>query len=382
VGKSAQMPLHVWLPDAMEGPTPVSALIHAATMVAAGVYMLVRVQVLVEFSQAGLVIAWVGAVTAAFAALVAVQQNDIKRVLAYSTLSQLGYMIMAVGLKAYDEAMFHLYTHAFFKALLFLAAGAVIVACHHEQNIWKMGGLARRMTLTFATFVIGAAALMAVPGTSGFASKEAILAAAHEHNPALFWVAAVVAFLTPFYMTRLILVAFLGQARSDDSRGAGEASFVMLVPLLLLAVLSVVASWDLVAEKFQARVPHVAAEGEHHGPFVLIVSLVALVAGVLLGALLYAKRNREPLKLRVMEEKFYFDEIYGRLVKVGQDWLGYVLYAFDQLIIGGLAVTGGAKALEGLGRALRRVQTGNLQSYGLVFALGVVAVVLIFLWRT
>lgn len=377
VGKSAQMPLHVWLPDAMEGPTPVSALIHAATMVAAGVYMLVRVQVLIEFSEAGVVIAWVGAVTAAFAALVALQQNDIKRILAYSTLSQLGYMIMAVGLKGFDEAMFHLYTHAFFKALLFLAAGAVIVSCHHEQDIWKMGGLVRRMGLTFGAFAIGMAALMAVPGTSGFASKEAILATAYEGNRVLFWMAAGVAFLTPLYMVRLLVVAFFGAPRTKVAQDAREAPFAMLMPLLVLALLSIVAAWEPVATKFRAQIPH--GHGEEEERFVTIVAQVAWISGAVVAVLLYLNRGRDPVRIGVLERKFYFDEIYDRLVKLGQDWLGYVLYAFDQLMIGGLVVTGGAKLVNGMGRVLRRVQTGNLQTYGAIFALGVVAILLYFL---
>src|SRR5881628_2868432 len=199
VGKSAQFPLHVWLPDAMEGPTPVSALIHAATMVAAGVYMLVRVAFVIQTSQTALlVIAWIGTITAVMAALVATQQNDIKRILAYSTLSQLGYMVMAVGLASNDAAMFHLFTHAFFKALLFLAAGSIIFMLHHEQDIWKMGGLAGRMAITFLTFLVGTLALIGCPPFSGFWSKDAILALAYERNSAVFALALFTAFLTAF----------------------------------------------------------------------------------------------------------------------------------------------------------------------------------------
>jgi len=187
VGKSAQFPLHVWLPDAMEGPTPISALIHAATMVAAGVYMLVRVAFVIQTSQTALlVIAWIGTITAVLAALIATQQNDIKRILAYSTLSQLGYMVMAVGLASNDASMFHLFTHAFFKALLFLAAGSVIVMLHHEQNIWKMGGLSQKLPITFVTFVAGALALIGCPPFSGFFSKDAILALAYQRNVPIF----------------------------------------------------------------------------------------------------------------------------------------------------------------------------------------------------
>src|SRR5947207_4076952 len=219
VGKSAQFPLHVWLPDAMEGPTPVSALIHAATMVAAGVYMLVRVAFVIQTSQSALlVIAWIGTITAVLAALIATQQNDIKRILAYSTLSQLGYMVMAVGLASNDAAMFHLFTHAFFKAVLFLAAGTVIVALHHEQNIWEMGGLRRNLRITFVTFLIGALALMGCPPFSGFFSKDAILALAWEQNISIFALGLGTAFLTAFYITRLLVVVCLGPPRSHAAR--------------------------------------------------------------------------------------------------------------------------------------------------------------------
>src|SRR5467141_3744504 len=212
VGKSAQFPLHVWLPDAMEGPTPISALIHAATMVAAGVYMLVRVGFIIQASQTALlVIAWIGTITAVLAALIATQQNDIKRILAYSTLSQLGYMVMAVGLASREAAMFHLFTHAFFKALLFLAAGSVIVMLHHEQNIWNMGGLRRRLPITFVTFTVGALALIGCPPFSGFFSKDAILAVAYEHNTPIFVLALFTALLTAFYVTRRFVVVFFGK---------------------------------------------------------------------------------------------------------------------------------------------------------------------------
>src|SRR4051812_21121454 len=215
VGKSAQFPLHVWLPDAMEGPTPISALIHAATMVAAGVYMLVRIGFLIQASHEALwVIAWIGTITALLAALIATQQNDIKRILAYSTLSQLGYMIMAVGLASGEAAMFHLFTHAFFKALLFLGAGSVLVALHHEQDIWKMGGQGRNLFLTFVTFGIGMLALIGCPPFAGFFSKDAILSLAYNRNPSIFLLAVLTAFLTAFYMMRLFVVVFFAKPRS------------------------------------------------------------------------------------------------------------------------------------------------------------------------
>ena len=246
MGKSAQFPLHVWLPDAMEGPTPVSALIHAATMVAAGVYMLCRIIFLLD-PPALLVIAYIGGFTSLLAALIAIQQNDIKRILAYSTLSQLGYMVMAVGLSGPTAAMFHLTTHAFFKALLFLGAGSVILALHHEQDIWKMGGLRQKMPVTFWTFIIGTLALCGVPPFSGFYSKDSILAQAFDQirsNPitgwSLFALAVSVAMLTTFYMFRLFYVAFLGKAKTESAEHAYESPPVMAWPLRVLAVFAVI----------------------------------------------------------------------------------------------------------------------------------------------
>ncbi|SVD33443.1 uncharacterized protein METZ01_LOCUS386297, partial [marine metagenome] len=229
VGKSAQFPLHVWLPDAMEGPTPVSALIHAATMVAAGVYMLCRLFFLFT-DDALVIIAGIGGITALIAALVAVQQNDIKRILAYSTLSQLGYMVMAVGCAGPAASMFHLTTHAAFKALLFLSAGAVIYTCHHEQNIWKMGGLRKTMPLTYLTFAVGALALAGFPLLSGFFSKDAILAQTYVRHMPLFLIGVLVAFLTAFYMMRCVWVAFHGEHRTDHAENAKEPPSEMLMP--------------------------------------------------------------------------------------------------------------------------------------------------------
>src|SRR5438045_8703260 len=253
VGKSAQFPLHVWLPDAMEGPTPVSALIHAATMVAAGVYMLVRVAFIIQASQpALLVIAWIGTITAVMAALIATQQDDIKRILAYSTLSQLGYMVMAVGLASNEAAMFHLFTHAFFKALLFLAAGSVIVMLHHEQNIWKMGGLRRKLPVTFVTFTAGALALIGSPPFSGFFSKDAILALAYERNMPIFAVGLLTAFLTAFYVVRLLVIVFFGKPRSDIVRESSESPLVMTGPLIVLTVLATLGGFAFFARNFLA----------------------------------------------------------------------------------------------------------------------------------
>ena len=375
LGKSAQFPLHVWLPDAMEGPTPVSALIHAATMVAAGVYMLVRVSFLIAASAtAGMTIAWIGGITALLAALMATQQNDIKRVLAYSTLSQLGYMVMAVGLGASEASMFHLFTHAWFKAGLFLGSGAIIYACHHEQDIWKMGGLKSKMPVTFATFGLCTAALIAVPFTSGWWSKEAILDAAFEHNKLLFGIAAFTALLTAFYMTRLFVVTFFGKARDEHGAGhAHEVPLLMRVPLIILAVLALVAGFSIVGASVLGE-PYARFSHFHLG-VPAIVSLVTLAAGVGLGFKLYAGRDSDPVKIKLFANKFYFDEIYAKLIRLVQDSVAAVARVLDSLFIDGLGV-GGAKSLANTtGNALRRIQSGNIQTYALLFGLGVLVIV-------
>jgi len=368
VGKSAQAPLHVWLPDAMEGPTPVSALIHAATMVAAGVFMLVRVGFLIDASPtAGMVIAWIGGITALLAALMATQQDDIKKILAYSTLSQLGYMVMVVGLGSGEAAMFHLYTHAFFKALLFLGAGAVIYSCHHEQNIWKMGGLQSRMPITFATFAIGTLALIAFPFvTSGFYSKEAILDIALHENKPLFVIAAFVAFLTAFYMTRLVVVAFFGAPRTDHAGHAKEVAPIMWVPLCILAVFSLIAGFPIVAKLLQAQQPDT-----HFNFFVFLVSVGSMVAGVGLGFARYLDKRSEPKPIPLLANKFYIDEGYGWLVKNVQDGAAWIVRGLDALLIDGLAVGGLARLTQGVGSLFRKTITGNLQSYSYLFGAGV-----------
>src|SRR5438046_1194471 len=283
VGKSAQFPLHVWLPDAMEGPTPVSALIHAATMVAAGVYMLVRVGFIIQASQAALlVIAWIGTITAMLAALIATQQSDIKRILAYSTLSQLGYMVMAVGLASNDAAMFHLFTHAFFKALLFLAAGSVIVMLHHEQNIWKMGGLSRNLPITFLTFGAGALALIGCPPFSGFFSTRAVLAVAYERTILIFVVGLLTAFLTAFYVIRLFVVVFFGNARSEIARKSNESPAVMTGPLIVLALLAMLGGFAVFARNFL-----VLPVEMNIGLFVPALAIIVLVLGCGLAITLY-----------------------------------------------------------------------------------------------
>ena len=367
MGKSAQAPLHVWLPDAMEGPTPVSALIHAATMVAAGVYMLCRVFFLIEGTWAMEAIAWIGGLTSLIAALMAVQQDDIKRILAYSTLSQLGYMVMAVGLGSPDVAMFHLTTHASFKALLFLGAGSVIVALHHEQDIWRMGGLRERMPKTYWTFLIGTMALCGVPLFSGFFSKEAILGVALENNILLFLVAVFVALLTTFYMTRLFVVAFMGEPRSRHAEHAKESPAVMTVPLLVLAVPSVIAGY------FNAHAVN---------PLVLAASLVVLVFGMLVANTVYSGAKADPLPARFgrlarsVRNGFWFDEVYQWFIDNVQENLAKLADAIDRWVIAGLLVRGAHGTTELAGRVLRLAQTGNLQTYAFWFAAGMAALLI------
>jgi NADH-quinone oxidoreductase subunit L len=371
VGKSAQFPLHVWLPDAMEGPTPVSALIHAATMVAAGVYMLCRVFFILELSPIALhVISWTGAITAIFAALIALQQNDIKRILAYSTLSQLGYMVAAVGLASTTAAMFHLATHAFFKALLFLGAGSVIHALHHEQNIWAMGGLRKKLPITFATFAIGTLALTGFPFLfSGFYSKEEILLVAYGADPLIFVILLATAALTSFYMFRLLIVAFLGKARGESVAHAHESPAVMWVPLVLLALLSIGGGWLGIARYVNEGEPLV------HGPgsgLVMGLSIAAFAGAAVLAWFFYNGRDEDPISITVLKNKFYSDEIYQAVFVNGQQAIARGLDWVDTWIVGGLLVRGTAALGTFGGELLRLLQGGNLQAYVVLFILGVV----------
>lgn len=410
MGKSAQFPLHIWLPDAMEGPTPVSALIHAATMVAAGVYMLCRLFVLytvpaawpagLDFLgglNAATVISWIGGFTALLAALIAIQQNDIKRILAYSTLSQLGYMVMAVGLGAGlatpnpSAGMYHLVTHAAFKALLFLGAGAVIHACHHEQDIWKMGGLREKMPWTFATFGVGTLALVGCPLFAGFYSKDAIFATALESNPVLFGLAVAIACMTTFYMCRLVIVTFFGSARTESADHAHEVSGSMKWPLVALAVPSLTIAWlplgDFLAGHFDA---HYHSHGGdvlfgpfNHNALAAFFGLFAFMLGVSAAFAVYWGRSKDPLpaKLgqlsRAMRNKFYFDEIYEAIVVPVHDAAAAVADWLDRWVIGGLGVRGVTGVADFAGRALRLVQTGSIQTYTFLFAAGVVVVALL-----
>ena len=378
VGKSAQFPLHVWLPDAMEGPTPISALIHAATMVAAGVYMLVRVAFIIQASQTALVIvAWIGTLTAVMAALIATQQDDIKRILAYSTLSQLGYMIMAVGLASSEAAMFHLFTHAFFKALLFLAAGSVIVMLHHEQNIWKMGGLSKKLPITFVTFGVGALALIGCPPFSGFFSKDAILALAYEHNTPIFAIALFTAFLTAFYVIRMLVIAFFGNPRSDIARESRESLPVMIMPLILLALLAMLGGFGFFARNFLALPVE-----NHIASVVPALAVIALIAGSGLAVAIYRQQETDPVDVKLLRHKFYFDEFYSWLIHWTQELLARVAAFVDRWIIDAGAVGGGSRGMWGVGALLRLLQVGNLQGYAFLFGLGVVALIYFALFRS
>ncbi len=377
VGKSAQFPLHVWLPDAMEGPTPISALIHAATMVAAGVYMLVRVGFLVQGSPVALaVIAWIGTITAVMAALIATQQDDIKRILAYSTLSQLGYMVMAVGLASGEAAMFHLFTHAFFKALLFLGAGSVLVALHHEQNIWKMGGQGRNLFLTFVTFGIGMLALIGCPPFAGFFSKDAILSLAYNRNPAVFGLALFTAFLTAFYMMRLFVVVFFGKPRSPAAKTSRESPTSMLVPLAALALLSLFGGFNFFASHF-LTLPH----ERDADAFIPGIALVAMLLGGVGAIILYRSRMEEPLSINLLRRKLYFDELYRALIDGTQEFLARISGFIDRWIIDATVVRGSSGATWSFGALLRLMQVGNLQAYAFIFGLGIIWIIYFVLFR-
>jgi NADH-quinone oxidoreductase subunit L len=361
----------------MEGPTPISALIHAATMVAAGVYMLVRVGFLFQASpQALWVISWIGTITAVMAALIAAQQNDIKRILAYSTLSQLGYMVMAVGLASGQAAMFHLFTHAFFKALLFLGAGSIIVMLHHEQNIWKMGGLAGRLGITFLTFLVGTCALIGLPPFSGFFSKDAILALAYEKDRAIFWIALFTAFLTAFYMLRLVVVVFFGKPRSDRARTGQEAPWVMIGPLILLAIPAFASGFRFVARMFVQLPPE-----QETGWLVPGLALGAALSGAFLAIYLYRNRQSDPIDLAPLRKRFYFDELYSFLISATQESLAKLSACIDRWILDGAAIRGASTATWGLGSLLRLFQVGNLQAYAFLFGLGLVGLIYFTIFR-
>jgi NADH-quinone oxidoreductase subunit L len=370
VGKSAQFPLHVWLPDAMEGPTPVSALIHAATMVAAGVYMLCRTfWLFAELPTVLTVIAWVGGITALLSATMAMAETDLKKILAYSTLSQLGYMVMAVGLGGPITSMYHLTTHAFFKALLFLAAGSVIHGTH-EQDIRKLGGLWHSMRWTSLSFLIGGLALCGMPGLSGFFSKDEILALAHEHNLALYGLATLTAGLTAFYIARAWFVAFTGKAHGHR---AHESPMVMLLPLIVLSALSIIGGY-LELPQFLGE-----AHAEFHWPIAL-TSTAVVAAGLAIAWLIYRKRAVQSqqlvqalaLPITFVHRRYWFDEVYAWYVAVVQQRViaGACAWVERYVIIGAM-VNGTAWLTQAAGRTIRLCQTGTIQTYALGFLIGV-----------
>jgi NADH-quinone oxidoreductase subunit L len=406
VGKSAQLPLQVWLPDAMEGPTPVSALIHAATMVAAGIYMLCRIQVLMV-PGALTVILWVGVATALYAALCAFTQRDIKKVLAYSTVSQLGYMVAAFGLGSraginekgeivviaagVGAAMFHLTTHAFFKALLFLGSGSVIHGCHHEQDIFRMGGLASRMKFTFVTFTIGVAAIIGLPGLAGFFSKDAILSLAYANNRAAFGVLAFTAVLTAVYMLRLWMITFLGKPRSEAAAHAHEGGFTLGAPLAVLAALAAAGGYLGLYPGAFAGVLGLVHEARG-AAFVVILctSLGILAAGVILALAAYRPRGalaegltdgaepRDPLEARfpalfsaLVALTESFDRFYAYYIEKIQQRLAMLLNFIEVIGLAGFVVRGAAGLVGMAGLGVRALHVGRLSAYVYWFLAGV-----------
>jgi NADH-quinone oxidoreductase subunit L len=392
-GKSAQIPLYVWLPDAMEGPTPASALIHAATMVTAGVYLVARVHPVFEASGGAALtaVAWIGALTALWAALMAAAEYDIKRVLAYSTVSQLGYMFLANGVGAYSAGIFHLITHAFFKALMFMGAGSVMHSLAGETDMRKMGGLRKIMPITGLTFMMGWLAISGVIPFAGFFSKDAILASAwHEGQYVLWAIGVFTAFLTAFYMSRLYFRVFEGPVKVPEGVHAHESPWTMTVPLALLAVGAVGAGvinlpGSLRLEHFLE--PVLGEQGVPEGllPWLLAggALLVAFV-GISLARFFYLTESGADLRnrlrpgswldklIRVSRDKFYVDELYGRaFVLPGKDLANFAAYTIDARVIDGL-ITGTGLLVGGSSEGLRRVQTGYVRNYAAVFLFGVV----------
>ena len=397
IGKSGQFPLHTWLPDAMEGPTPVSALIHAATMVAAGVYLVAASYPLFIASPTALnVVAYVGGFTAIFAASIGLTQRDIKRVLAYSTVSQLGYMMMALGVAGaagYVAGTFHLMTHAFFKALLFLAAGSVIHAVH-TQDVLEMGGLRKKMPLTAAVFLVGCLAIAGIPPLSGFFSKEAILAAAYSaHRFDLLWLGLIAAFFTAFYMFRLYFLTFAGERRGGAEE-AHESPAVMTVPMLILAVLAVLSGfvntpyapvlqdWLVSGSVGEYLIKAFGAEAGHAAMWVQVVAVLVSLLGIWLAYLMYVKRSVAadvisrplPWLYQLSYRKYYVDEIYDAAFVRPLKGLGIVLNLFDRYIVDGLVALV-ANITVAIGKLHARIQNGQVQTYGFVVLLGLVLLV-------
>ena len=404
-GKSAQLPLYLWLPDAMEGPTPVSALIHAATMVTSGVFLMTRMSPVLHASYEWVptVIAVVGAATALFAATVAVAQNDIKKVLAYSTVSQLGYMFLAVGSGAYVAAIFHMVTHAFFKALLFLGSGSVIHGMHHEQDMRRMGALRKVMPVTAFTFIIGWLAIAGVPPFAGFWSKDEILLYVYANNRGLYVVGLITALLTAFYMTRQVIMVFFGKAKwNDHSAEHGshgdltphESSWVMLTPLVMLAGLSVVGGamqlpfgkkfnflerWLApVVEESEAHIGETWAYQNKY--LLLVVAIIVAVVGIAASIAVYAKSWIKPIEPKVLEQAWYYDNAASRLI-AGPGARTFNLIAWiDANIVDG-TVNGVGKLIRNIATSLRRAQSGFVRAYALLISFGAVVILAWFFLR-
>ncbi len=395
-GKSAQIPLYIWLPDAMAGPTPVSALIHAATMVTAGVYLMVRVNPVIAVAEgwAPDLIAWVGVATALFAAGAATAQNDIKKVLAYSTVSQLGYMMLAVGTGAYVAAIFHMVTHAFFKALLFLGSGSVIHALDGDQDMRRYGGLRAVMPITSATFIVGWLAIAGVPPLSGFWSKDEILAYAYDSSPALWAVGLVTAVLTAFYMSRLVFMTFYGSSRHGDEQHPHEPSALMTGPLVVLAGAAAVAGFlnlpfssglhflgDWLKPSLFGNEAHLAIGGGVQW-LLALVAMAGAAAGIALAVAVYL-RARFPASLverSAAARAFYVDEAVTRFVGGPGRRVFDLVAAFDAKVVDG-AVDGVGRSVRAGGAALRRAQSGLVRFYALLTAVGAVALLVWFLTR-
>ena len=385
MGKSGQFPLHVWLPDAMEGPSPVSALIHAATMVAAGVYLVARMFPLFAASQTALLLVLVvGTVTAILAALLALVQTDIKRVLAYSTISQLGYMMFALGAGGVAAAILHLVAHAFFKALLFLAAGSVIHGTHETQSLVRLGGLRRRMPITAATFGLAALSLAGIPFFSGFWSKDAVLNVALEGGHWItFAIGLLTAGLTAAYMGRVTLLTFFGRPRSAAAREAHESPAVMAVPLLIIALFAVLAGWvgsPLIGDPFGRFMFLQEGHEAFESVGTAVLGSVLALAGLALAVVLYALRPDLPVQIRTavaplaraLDRKLYFDDVYQWAIDHVALVLARTVAVFDRVIVNNAGVDGTGITLRLGGRVLRRASTGRLYNYGWLMAVGVV----------
>lgn len=398
-GKSAQIPLYVWLPDAMEGPTPVSALIHAATMVTAGVYMVTRCSVLYNLAPfSSGVVAVIGGLTAFYAATIGLLQNDIKRVLAYSTISQLGYMFLGCGVGAYTAGIFHLMTHAFFKALLFLGAGSVMHAMAGELDMQKMGGLKERLPRTHFTFLIGTLALAGIFPFAGFFSKDEILWEVLQRSVFLWVIGAAGAFLTAFYMFRAVFLTFYGESRIDSRIHPHESPPVMTIPLIILAIFSLIGGWvglplieggNRFKEFLSPVIP--VEEGIHHAPVfeivMMIVSMGIALIGILLAWQFYLRNRNLPVQLAhrfkglytLVYNKYYIDELYNALfVQPLKEGSTVLWHYFDDRVIDGI-VNGAGVLVRSFGSILRRIQSGYLQGYALYILLGVVVVIFYFL---